>query len=175
MLLRPRCSVCTFSIGAFEGFDGEAHLLAQAAGDEAADAMGLPRGRLHDFFEAGAVRAADQFEDDGLLAALARRGRRVLGGGPLAALAFFGATGAAWGAGAGVRAWMAFQIRATAVLRSVNFLTGLRSPKGGAPAKAFQTSAKRVMGQSAESLANSFSVAKRDLGLRNLRGGGRRQ
>jgi hypothetical protein len=35
----------------------------------------------------------------------------------LAALAFFGATGAAWGAGAGVRAWMAFQIRVTAVDR----------------------------------------------------------
>src|ERR1035437_2881814 len=78
----------------------------------------------------------------------------------LDALAFFGATGAACGAGAGVRAWMAFQIRETAVLRSVNFLTGLRPSKGTTPAKAFQTSAKRLMGQSAEILANSFSVAK---------------
>ncbi len=77
----------------------------------------------------------------------------------LVAFAFFGATGAACGAGVGVRAWMAFQMRATAVLRSVNFLTGFRSPKGGAPAKAFQTSTNRVMGQSAESLVNSFSVA----------------
>jgi len=58
----------------------------------------------------------------------------------LVAFAFFGATGAACGAGVGVRAWMAFQMRATAVLRSVNFLTGFSSPKGGAPAKAFQTS-----------------------------------
>ena len=79
----------------------------------------------------------------------------------LVALAFFGATGAASGAGAGVSAWMAFQIRVTAVLRSVNFLTGFRSPKGTTPAKVFQTSGKRVRGQSAESLANSFSVAKR--------------
>src|SRR5581483_3257104 len=66
---------------------------------------------------------------------------------PLAALAFFGAAGAACGAGVGVSAWMAFQIRAAAVLRSVNFLTGLRSPKGGAPAKAFQTSTNRVIVQ----------------------------
>src|SRR5690348_7142209 len=70
----------------------------------------------------------------------------------LVTLAFFGATGAACGAGVGVSAWMAFQMRAAAVLRSVNFLTGLRSPKGGAPAKAFHTSTNRVMGQSAESL-----------------------
>src|SRR5208283_2356117 len=77
----------------------------------------------------------------------------------LAALAFSGATGAACGAGVGVRAWMAFQMRATAVLRSVNFLTGFNSPKGGAPAKAFQTSTNRVMGQPAESLVSSFSVA----------------
>ena len=75
-------------------------------------------------------------------------------------LAFFGATGAACGAGVGVSAWMAFQIRETAVLRSVNFLTGLRLSKGTTPAKAFQTSGKRASGQSAESLANSFSVAK---------------
>ena len=121
--------------------------------------MGLPVGRGHDVGECGAVGALEHVEDDGLLAAVARRGRRVLGGGRLAALAFFGAAGAACGAGVGVSAWMAFQIRATAVLRSVNFLTGLRSPKGGAPAKAFQTSTNRVMGQSAESLVSSFSVA----------------
>ena len=74
----------------------------------------------------------------------------------LAALVFFGATGAAGAAGAGVRAWMAFRIRLTAVLQSVNLLTGFRSPKGTTPAKAFQTSAKRVMGHSAEGLANFF-------------------
>jgi hypothetical protein len=54
---------------------------------------------------------------------------------------------------------MAFQIRMAAVLRSVNFLVGFRSPKGGTPAKAFQTSVKRAMGQSAVALVNSFSVA----------------
>src|ERR1039458_592869 len=68
----------------------------------------------------------------------------------LVALAFFGATGAAWGAGVGARGWMAFQIRATAVLRSVNFLTGFTLSKGTTPAKAFQTSAKRLMGPSSE-------------------------
>src|SRR5689334_7998823 len=86
-------------------------------------------------------------------------GGAALGVARLVALAFFGETGAACGAVVGVSAWMAFQIRATAVLRSVNFLTGLRSPKGGAPANAFQTSTNRVMGQSAESLLSSFSVA----------------
>ncbi|HRI11338.1 MAG TPA: LysR family transcriptional regulator, partial [Nannocystaceae bacterium] len=52
------------------------------------------------------------------------------------------------------------QIRPTAVLRSVNFLTGLRSPKGGAPAKLFQRSTKRPMGHWLVSLVSSFSVAK---------------
>ena len=37
-LLLGGYAVGTDAIGAFEGFDGEAHLLAQAAGDEAADA-----------------------------------------------------------------------------------------------------------------------------------------
>ena len=78
---------------------------------------------------------------------------------PSLAFAFLGATGAACGAAAGVSTWMAFQIRPAAVLRSVNFLTSFSSPKGGAPAKAFQTSAKRVMGHSAVVLVSSFSVA----------------
>jgi hypothetical protein len=55
---------------------------------------------------------------------------------------------------------MAFQIRLTAVLRSVNFLTGLRLSKGATPAKEFQTSTKRAAGHSAESLASSFSPEK---------------
>lgn len=41
-------------------------------------------------------------------------------------LAAFGAASAAWGVTVGFRAWTALQIRATAVLRSVNFLTGFR-------------------------------------------------
>ena len=49
---------------------------------------------------------------------------------PLVALAFFSAAGAACWAGVGVRAWMAFQIRLTAVLRSVNFFTGFRLAMG---------------------------------------------
>src|ERR1017187_9831590 len=84
----------------------------------------------------------------------------------LAALAFFAGLGAAWGAGVGaVRAafslasasrmlvrstsspstWIAAQMRVVAALRSVNFLTGLRSLKGGTPAKLFQTSTRRLI------------------------------
>jgi hypothetical protein len=54
---------------------------------------------------------------------------------PLVALAFFGATLAACGVGAGVRTWIAFQIRATAVLRSVNFLTGFRKKREVLPGR----------------------------------------
>src|ERR1035441_8785432 len=80
----------------------------------------------------------------------------------LVALAFFGAPLAAVGAalaflglaaGAGSAAASfstsspsrsaAFQILAMADLRSVNRLTSFRSPKGGAPAKLFQTSTRR--------------------------------
>jgi hypothetical protein len=60
------------------------------------------------------------------------------GVGALAAFAFRAALGATWGAGvaafggdAAPRFWMVAQIRVVADLRSVNFLTGLRSPKGG--------------------------------------------
>ena len=45
---------------------------------------------------------------------------------PLVVLASFCVAGATWGVRAGVRAWTAFRIRLTAVLRSVNFLTGFR-------------------------------------------------
>ena len=153
-------SVGADAIGPFEGFDGEAHLLAQAAGDEAADAVSLPVGSGHDVGERGAVRALEQVEDDGLLAAVARRGRRVLGSGLLGRLGLLRRNGGRLGRGgwASVPGWPS-RSGLTAVLRSVNFLTGLRSPKGGAPAKAFQTSTNRVMGQSAESLVSSFSVA----------------
>ena len=46
-LLLGSYAVGADAIGAFEGFDGEAHLLAQAAGDEAADAVSLPVGSGH--------------------------------------------------------------------------------------------------------------------------------
>ena len=91
---------------------------------------------------------------------------------PLAALAFFGATGAAWGAGAGVSAWMAFQIRETAVLRSVNFLTGLRLSKGTTPAKAFQTSGKRASGPVGGELGELLLGGETVLAFGNLLGGG---
>jgi hypothetical protein len=49
---------------------------------------------------------------------------------------------------------------ATAVLRSVNSLTGFRSPKVGTSAKLFQTSTKRPIGQAAVSLVRSFPEEK---------------
>jgi hypothetical protein len=122
--------------------------------------VGLPAGGSHNVGEGRAIRLLEHAEDDRLLAALARRGRAFVAGGGPGGLGFFGATVAALGAGVGVSAWMAFQIRLTAVLRSVNFLIGFRRSKGTTPAKAFQTSANRLMGHSAESLANSFSVVK---------------
>jgi hypothetical protein len=39
--------VRAFPIGTLEGFHVETHLLAKAAGDEAADVVGLPIGRVH--------------------------------------------------------------------------------------------------------------------------------
>jgi len=92
----------------------------------------------------------------------------------LAALAFFGAPLGALGAGVAASwaavavsgaapssPWMAFQIRVTALLRFVNFLTGFRSPANPAtPAKPFQIWTRRSVGQLAASLASSFSVAK---------------
>jgi hypothetical protein len=57
----------------------------------------------------------------------------------LVVLAFSGATAAACFAGVCVSAWMAFQVRATAVSRSVNFLTGLRVSKGTRLAKPLPT------------------------------------
>ena len=54
----------------------------------------------------------------------------------------------------------AFQMRATADFRSVNLLTGFRSLKGATPAKLFHVSTRRVIGQSAVSLASSFMLEK---------------
>jgi len=85
------------AIGAFEGFDGEAHLLADAAGDETADAVGLPRGRRHDVRQRGAVGALEHVEDDRLLAAVARRGRRVLCSGTINVPSTMGGFAAAYG------------------------------------------------------------------------------
>src|SRR5262249_13101872 len=54
--------------------------------------------------------------------------------------------------------WIAAQIRATALSRFSNFLTGLQSVKGATPAKLFQTSTSRVTGHSPAALASSFSL-----------------
>src|SRR5437899_11721568 len=67
----------------------------------------------------------------------------------LALLALFGAVVAVSAALPPSRLWMAFQIRLTADLRSVNFLTGVR------PGIPFQTSTSRSVGHSATRLASS--------------------
>jgi len=53
------------------------------------------------------------------------------------------------------RVCTAFQIRATATLRLVNFLTGFSALNGATPAKLFQTSTGRLAGQEAISFASS--------------------
>jgi hypothetical protein len=73
---------------------------------------------------------------------------------------FTDATSAVTGATRGVRRVTAFQMRTTAVFRLVNFLIGLRSSNGATPAKLFQASISREIGQSAISFASSFSVEK---------------
>jgi hypothetical protein len=57
-----------------------------------------------------------------------------------------GATSAATGPTRGESRVTAFQMRATAVLRLVNFLIGLRSSSGATPAKLFQASISREIG-----------------------------
>jgi len=159
-------------VGALRGLDREPHLLAECARDEAAHAVGQPSGSGHDVRRASHPRAAGADRGPGLLAAVARSGVASLAVAPCR-LGFLRRAGGRLGRGGRRQAWMAFQIRLTAVLRSVNFLIGLRPSKGTTPAKAFQTSAKRAMGHSEESLANSFSVPKRS-GLREPARRGRR-
>src|ERR1035437_5177634 len=77
----------------------------------------------------------------------------------LAALAFFAGLGAAWGAGVGSSFWIAAQMRVVAFSRFSNFFTAFRSPKGGAPAKLFQVSIRRLIGHSAVALLSSFWLA----------------
>ena len=67
-----RDAVTPLAIGALEGLDVEPRLLAEAARDEAAHAVRLPFGRVHDLLETRAIRPANEFQHDGLLAALAR-------------------------------------------------------------------------------------------------------
>jgi hypothetical protein len=84
----------------------------------------------------------------------------------LSAVAFFldrlpfGAPWAPCGAAGVSRRWMAFQIRVTAVLRSVSFLIGFSSPNGGAPAKLFQTWTSSSLLRHWSSFSSSFSLAK---------------
>src|ERR1017187_1714864 len=74
-------------------------------------------------------------------------------------VAAWGAGVAAWGAGAASSFWIAAQMRAVALVRFSNFFTGFSSPKGGAPAKLFQTSTRRLIGHSAVALLSSLWLA----------------
>ncbi len=70
------------------------------------------------------------------------------------ALPFFDATVGLCAPTVGLRCWMAFQIRATARFRLVNFLTGTT------PGKLFQISISRGPGHWAASLPSSFGLLK---------------
>jgi hypothetical protein len=92
-------------------------------------------------------------------------GAAFLGVASLLVLPRFGATLGAGGATGASRRWMASQIRLIPVLRSVNFFTGLRSPKSGVPAKLFQ-----LTGQSGDHLP-----AKRGIAFCSVLSGSRRR
>src|ERR1035437_1539843 len=86
--------------------------------------------------------------------------RRLLFAASLFRLPSAGATWAAGFATFAGRTWTASQMRATAVLRSVNFFTGLSAVNGATPAKLFQISTVRLRGQDATSLASSWGEPK---------------
>ncbi len=72
----------------------------------------------------------------------------------LVPLAFAGATSRAGFAASGDSRWIAAQIRATADLRSVNFLIGFSSWNGATLANEFQASIKREIGHSPTNFAS---------------------
>jgi hypothetical protein len=76
-----------------------------------------------------------------------------------------GACGATLGLISGNRRLTACEIRATAALRLVNFLTGFKSSNGTTPAKPFQSSTSLAAGQEAVSLASSLGVENTLAGL----------
>ena len=63
--------VDALAIGAFDGGDRAAHLLAQGTAEETADGMRLPAGGLHQIGEGSAVGASQQGHQGSRLSALA--------------------------------------------------------------------------------------------------------
>jgi hypothetical protein len=57
--------------------------------------------------------------------------------------------------------WIVVQMRATALSRFSNFLTGLQSVNGATPARLFQSSTRRLAGHSAAVWLSSFSLRPR--------------
>jgi hypothetical protein len=112
-------------VSGFNGNNGQTHLLAHGTRDESPNRMRLPVGCLHDLLQGGPARPIEQTEDGLSLASLAEA---LLCGGD-------GRLFRAGGSG------LAFQIRDTAVGRSLNFLTGV------APGRLFQISTSRAGGQ----------------------------
>src|ERR1700735_5707458 len=79
---------------------------------------------------------------------------------PLALRSAFGCRGCAgFGFTDSPRSWMLFQIRVAAVVRSLNFLTGVT------PGRLFQMATSRSAGQPAASSASSFWLAKESNGV----------
>ena len=175
--------VVALPVLALGGDDLQAHLLANGAGEEPAHGMRLPAGGRHQSLRSHSARAPQQTEHERRLAAVAgafglRGGLgRLLGpGGLLVELAFCGGTSgvcgatgvavasgcasalacaSAWSGSDWRKHWMAFQIRLAAVLRSVNFLTGLT------PGRLLWIATSRAVGQLVASLARPASLRKR--------------
>ena len=74
------------AILAFGGLHGQAHLLAERAGKEAAHTMGLPTGGSHQFQKRRSTFTAQQRQNLGFLTALAGWGRLLLRAGLVGAL-----------------------------------------------------------------------------------------
>jgi hypothetical protein len=158
----------------------------QRSSDESADAVRLPAHLLHNLGQRSSALALEHGDDLSRLAALAgtslrlgwfrclsafgrflRRGGlfprldlrgRALGARGRSRRRFCG--GSVSGVTAPFSLCRAFQIRATAIARVSNFLTGFSSVKGATPAKLFQTSTKRSAGQPAAQPASSSELTK---------------
>jgi hypothetical protein len=159
--------VGSFLLFRAERFDFQTQLFDQRSADEAAHSGSLPADQFHDFGERCALGTPHQVQNLGLLAAFARllggflRGRTRRDGSfglrrGLLRLSLDGRDRFRRLRNVANRRSTAFQIRATAAFLFVNFLTGFRSVKGATPAKLFQVSTSREIGQSVVSFASSF-------------------
>ena len=143
----PLDAVNALAVFRFGGDDGEAHLLAHRAAQEAAHTVLLPAGRRHDLRQGDAFGGVQHRHHQVLLASAGFALRFF-------ELSFFGRAGtSSTGAGStnGGRLWACFQMRLTAVARSLNFRMAVT------PGSPFQISTRRLAGQSLVTSASCCS------------------